>query len=353
MESDDDGSLETTGRRRVVDQEAAAALFREAAKLPLADETTTLVNLARQPDLVHHVLSFLDIIVPDDEPTLAAALRRAGYNQRVLLRSGEHCIEHEPSTPISRRRVWICGEPGAIVRGTLVLGTAGGTIERVRLDDAGDCCLRATEGRWRLERVRLRCSHGSAIFLSGGATLELSACRLGGESEQEMGKHVVMLSAYGSVQVHGTAKRSSYAAVLHQRARLLAEGCRFGVSTKACGRPAAHATLVMLIAPSSARSGLLGGDVSTRWAITCSSPPMRARREHEPRCLYVGRGWRSQPRVALVHFNGCPPGVGRRGPAKARRDRRLRPARLRRGGWRPSHSQRVALRQWRATRRRW
>ena len=47
---------------------------------------------------------------------------------------------------------------------------------------------------------------------------------LGGEGEEEMGEHV-MLSAYGSVQDHGLAKRACYGLVLRGSARLVATGC--------------------------------------------------------------------------------------------------------------------------------
>jgi len=186
----------------------------------LGDESP-LQSVANSPDLLKCIMSFIELVVPDDAPTLAAALDRAGTWQRVLLRRGTHEVSHASITiAISRRPIWIEGEAGAILRGCLVLGAAGGRIERIRLDDAGDCCIRCVGGQWHLRDVRLRCSHGAALHASGGARVTAEDCTLGGEGEHEIGRHVVMLAAYGSVQVKGLAKRSCYAVVARGRSEV-------------------------------------------------------------------------------------------------------------------------------------
>ena len=84
--------------------------------------------------------------------------------------------------------------------------------------------MRSEGSAWSLDRVRLRCAHGAAVLACNDARLELNDCVLGGEGEDEMGKHV-MLSAYGSVQVQGLAKRACYAMVLRDHAAAIVSHC--------------------------------------------------------------------------------------------------------------------------------
>ena len=101
----------------------------------------------------------------------------------------------------------------------------GGAISDLRLEDGGDCCIRCEGGTWSLTRLRLRCSHGAALLASHGSRVTLNDCILGGEGEDEMGKHV-MLSAYGSVQEQGLSKRACYALVLRNEAVCHLTGCQ-------------------------------------------------------------------------------------------------------------------------------
>jgi hypothetical protein len=183
-------------------------------------------------DLLMAVLRHVWIVIPDDVPTLAAALAFAAPWQKVLMRSGEHIVNarsaSDPGSSILcvRAPVELFGEPGTVIRGTVTLdaSSVGGRISNLRIDDGGDCCVRCEGGSWQLSGVRLRCSHGSALLACNAANLELSECVLGGEGADEVGKHV-MLSAYGSVQDHGLAKRSCYAVVARNQATVHLTSC--------------------------------------------------------------------------------------------------------------------------------
>ena len=167
------------------------------------------------------IMKHVELVVPEDAPTLASALAMALPWQRVTLRRGEHLVDAkvsgDPGSSVLRvaSPINLHGEQGAILRGTLILDAvcAGGSIEDLRLEDGGDCCLRCEGGTWTLNRLRLRCAHGAAVLACNQARVALTDCVLGGEGDDEMGKHV-MLSAYGSVQVQGLAKRACYAMVL-------------------------------------------------------------------------------------------------------------------------------------------
>ena len=184
------------------------------------------------PDLLLAILKNLSLVVPDDAPTLATALKRAAPWQRILLRSGEHLVDSrsagDPGSSLLRIRssVVLCGEPGAIIRGTIVIESncAGGSISDLRLEDGGDCCLRVEGGTWQLARLRLKCAHGAALKASNSSRVTLHECVMGGEAESEMGRHV-MLSAYGSVQLGAIQKRSSYAIVSRDSSLVVAKEC--------------------------------------------------------------------------------------------------------------------------------
>lgn len=186
-------------------------------------------EVSNSHDLLLAIFRHLPLVVPDDVGSLAAAVRRAAPWQRVTLRAGEHLVDARDSgAPGSSQLrihspVEIVGEPGAILHGTLVLDAAcpGGSLRDVRVDDGGDCCVRCEGGSWELSRVRLRCSHGSALLCSGSARVTLRECVLGGEADDEIPQHV-MLSAYGSVQEHGLHKRACYAVVAKDRAHVVA-----------------------------------------------------------------------------------------------------------------------------------
>lgn len=188
--------------------------------------------VAASSDLLIAVMRHIDVCVPDDAPTLASALRRAAPWQRIRLRRGQHLASAqllgEPGSSQLRicRPVELCGEPGAVLRGTLVLeaGCAGGSLRDLRLEDGGDCCLRCEGGSWRLARLRLRCAHGSALFACGSSRLSLESCVLGGEGEEDV-RAAVTLSAYGSVQEVGLLKRACFAIVAKDDADVSATGC--------------------------------------------------------------------------------------------------------------------------------
>ena len=105
-------------------------------------ERSPLRLVASHADLLRCIMRFIELIVPDDAPSLAAAIARAAPGQRILLRRGEHHIDCGAALqPLSALPLAIRGEVGAVVRGTLVLGAGGGSIHGVRFDDAGGSCL--------------------------------------------------------------------------------------------------------------------------------------------------------------------------------------------------------------------
>ena len=192
----------------------------------------SIQRVAASRDLLMAVMRHIPLVVPDDCPTLIAALRIAMPWQRVVLRRGEHLAGSsaldEPGGSQARLRVPIelCGEEGAVLRGTLVLeaGCAGGVIRDCCIEDAGDCCLRCEGGSWELLRLRLRCAHGAALLACGAADVTLDGCVLGGERQEEVGTQV-QLSAYGSVQEAKLPKRACYAVVARDEARVVARRC--------------------------------------------------------------------------------------------------------------------------------
>ena len=192
----------------------------------------SIQRVAASRDLLLAIMRHIPLVVPDDCPTLIAALRIAVPWQRIVLRRGEHLVGSssidEPGGSQARLRVPIelCGEEGAVLRGTLVLEAdcAGGVIRDCCLEDTGDCCLRCEGGSWELSRLRLRCAHGAALLACGAADVTLDDCVLGGESQEEGGTQV-QLSAYGSVQEANLPKRACYAVVVRDEARVVARRC--------------------------------------------------------------------------------------------------------------------------------
>lgn len=192
-----------------------------------------LSQIAASRDLVMQIMKHICLVVPDDAPTLAAALQKACPWQQVLLRAGEHLCSArtagDPGSSVLRVHspVRIHGEDGAIIRGTIILeaSSAGGSIVNLQLEDGGDCCVRCEGGSWDFLRLRLRCSHGSALLVCGAARITISDCILGGEGEHEIAQHVVMLSAYGSIQETGMSKRACYGIVARDDASIVAHGC--------------------------------------------------------------------------------------------------------------------------------
>ena len=163
----------------------------------------------------------------------------------------------------------------------------GGAISDLRLEDGGDCCIRCEGGTWSLTRLRLRCSHGAALLASHGSRVTLNDCILGGEGEDEMGKHV-MLSAYGSVQEQGLSKRACYALVLRNEAVCHLTGCQLRECSEAALLVAhrarallARCRITLALAGMLAQvRGWLHGAVCTGW--------QRWQRGRRQRCLRGG-----------------------------------------------------------------
>ena len=177
----------------------------------------SLQRVAHDQDLMQAIMRHMQIVVPDDVPTLASAVRMAMAGQKILLRQGEHLVSSRSrDDPGSSRLeidrgVVLVGEAGSLIRGTLVVGGdgGGGSISGLVLEDGGDCCVRCLGGRWHLERLEMRCSHSASLHVCAGAEVDAYECVLGGEGGEEAGKRVVMLSAYGALQEHVRAEGGS------------------------------------------------------------------------------------------------------------------------------------------------
>lgn len=183
-------------------------------------------------DLLHAIMKHLALVVPDDMPTLEAALRRAGAGQVIQLRGQiDLCANVHVDRPVHLR-----GEAGTVIRGMLVLRARAGSVSDLRIDDAGDCCIRVERGHWELQRLRLRCCHASALHVSGAARVELRECVMGGDQVDEVHEHgrVVIVSAYGSVQEAGLTKRACYGVVATEDSAVIASDLKLiGISEAA------------------------------------------------------------------------------------------------------------------------
>ena len=100
-------------------------------------------QVAASRDLLLAIFRHVTLTVPDDAPTLHCALRKALPWQRILLRCGEYLVSSldndHPGSSVLRLRspVHIVGEPGTIIRGTLIFeaSCAGGSLSDLRIDD--------------------------------------------------------------------------------------------------------------------------------------------------------------------------------------------------------------------------
>ena len=223
-----------SSRNAAVSWRGAALMLAKASRGCGCDALRRVANSA---DLLREILTHVELVVPDDVPTLAAAIKIAGTGQRIVLRRGEHLASSgraagAPGESLLKidRAVDLRGEgAGAtVIRGMLVLSApaaAAGRLSALRIDDAGDCCVRVEGGRWEFAGCRLRCAHAAALALSADAHATVTDCVLGGEDEAESGAHYVRLSAYGSVQVQGLQKRACYGVVLKGAACADLERC--------------------------------------------------------------------------------------------------------------------------------
>jgi len=210
-----------------------------------------LRKVASSRDLLQQIMRHIELVVPDDAPSLAAALHRAAPWQRVLLRRGEHICSSasrdaaQESALVVSSPIVLCGEPGAVVRGSLHLtaACAGGSISDLKIEDGGDCCVRCEGGRWELSNLWLKCCHAAAVLACGGARVTLSDCQCGGE--EPLDRSVVALAAYGSLQMVGLSKRACYAIVARNRAEVSACGCELHDASEA-GVLLAHEAAVQL-----------------------------------------------------------------------------------------------------------
>ena len=183
-------------------------------------------------DLLHAIMKHVALVVPDDVPTLEEALKRAGAGQVIQLRGQiDLCASVHVDRPVHLR-----GEAGAVIRGMLVLRARSGSVSDVRIDDAGDCCIRVERGHWELQRLRLRCCHAAALHVSGAARVGLRECIMGGDQVDEVHEHgrVIIVSAYGSVQEAGLTKRACYGVVATEDAKVVVNDTRLlGISEAA------------------------------------------------------------------------------------------------------------------------
>ena len=288
---------------------AAAAVSWRGAALMLAKASRgcgcdALRRVANSADLLREILTHVELVVPDDVPTLAAAIKIAGTGQRIVLRRGEHLASSgraagAPGESLLKidRAVDLRGEgAGAtVIRGMLVLSApavAAGRLSALRIDDAGDCCVRVEGGRWEFTGCRLRCAHAAALALSADAHATVTDCVLGGEDEAESGAHYVRLSAYGSVQVQGLQKRACYGVVLKGAACADLERCVLRECSEAAVLVGGRArALLRDCTVAKCAAAFMAGSGRGR-ALECRGCELRARRlwadADRPRLAIVG-----------------------------------------------------------------
>ena len=176
------------------------------------------------------------IVVPDDAPTLAAALRQASPWQHIIFRRGYHRINaRDDGVPGSSRLVMrlhapvrMSGEAGAVLRGNIVVGQAcpSGSISDLVIEDSGDCCLRLEGGAWEIRRVNMFSGHGAALKVVNHAHADLDDCIIGGDSLLRP-VHALVVQDRASVIVKETILQncSSAALLTTHRSHVKLEGC--------------------------------------------------------------------------------------------------------------------------------
>lgn len=194
--------------------------------------------------LLARILSAVELVVPDMVDTLAEAISQARPDQRIVLRKGQYeCGATEKTTGFVGQRaadtvlhisksVQIIGEPGAVIKGMLVLqsGTKG-RIEGITIVDSGDCCISSVGAAWEIENSHLQCGHAASIDLLSGSSFTLRNCRLGGEEPSRA--QVWYHEAYGSVQEFGISKRACYGMRVKGNSTLHATHCELSHCSEA------------------------------------------------------------------------------------------------------------------------
>ena len=81
----------------------------------------------------------------------------------------------------------IIGQEGACLRGTVVLGRGGGSIEGVRIESTAGPAMWLAAGKWSVNGCVLLAqrSYSTALLCAGAGEIELAACRIGGGGPTE------------------------------------------------------------------------------------------------------------------------------------------------------------------------
>ena len=80
-------ATEETSRAAAVSWRGAALMLARASRGCGCDALRRVANSA---DLLREILTHVELVVPDDVATLAAAIKIAGTGQRIVLRRGEY-----------------------------------------------------------------------------------------------------------------------------------------------------------------------------------------------------------------------------------------------------------------------
>ena len=125
----------------------------------------------------------------------------------------------------------LVGAEGAMLRGMLILDSPRGSIRNLKVQDAGDCCLKIKSGDWHVESCFLLCGHASAVRAEGRSSVRVSSCKLGGEGKigQAVAEYYDLprtwIDTMGSVQEYGLRKNACYGVFVKDEATVTADGC--------------------------------------------------------------------------------------------------------------------------------
>uniref|UniRef100_A0A6U4U8D6 Right handed beta helix domain-containing protein n=1 Tax=Hemiselmis andersenii TaxID=464988 RepID=A0A6U4U8D6_HEMAN len=182
-------------------------------------------------DLVFEILKHIPVLMPEHAETLGEAVDMAVCGATIIVQRGEHTVGARPdhngecipghrdtaeTTYVLRKDIHLVGEKGSMLRGMLVLDTNKGSIRGLKLQDAGDCCLKAQQGVWTIEGSFLLSGHAAAVRAEGSSVVRVTGCRLGGEGKlghavaTEYDLPRTWIDTMGSVQEYGLRKNSCY-----------------------------------------------------------------------------------------------------------------------------------------------
>mmetsp|Transcript_476 Transcript_476/g.998 ORF Transcript_476/g.998 Transcript_476/m.998 type:complete len:322 (+) Transcript_476:265-1230(+) len=205
-------------------------------------------------DIIGEILKHIPVLMPGHAETLGEAVGMAVSGGTVIVQRGEHtvgaradqggeCIpghrDTAETTLAISKDIHLVGEGGSMLRGMLVLNGNKGSIRGLKLQDAGDCCVKAQSGQWTIVSCFLLCGHASAIRAEQRSQVCVTGCRLGGEgklghavaTEYELPR--TWIDTMGSVQEYGLRKNSCYGLFVRDEASVRADQCEIAFCSEA------------------------------------------------------------------------------------------------------------------------